>query len=45
MQPIHFGHSSARLGGRRLFELPVKLGLLSRPRTEDELNPCPHPLA
>jgi ribosomal protein S12 methylthiotransferase accessory factor len=45
LQPIHFGYGQERLGGRRLFELPQKLGLAAGKRTEAELNPCPHPLA
>jgi ribosomal protein S12 methylthiotransferase accessory factor len=45
MQPIHFGHQNARLGGRRLFELPVSLGYANQPLAETALNPCPHPLA
>jgi ribosomal protein S12 methylthiotransferase accessory factor len=45
LQPIHFGHGQERLGGQRLFELPVKLGLATRATSVDELNPCPHPLA
>lgn len=45
LQPIHFGYGQERLGGRRLFELPHKLGFAAGPRTEADLNPCPHPLA
>ena len=45
LQPIHFGHDTARLGGRRLFEVPQRLGAADRPRTEADLNPCPHPMA
>jgi ribosomal protein S12 methylthiotransferase accessory factor len=45
LQPIHFGWGEERLGGRRLFELPHKLGFASAPLTESDLNPCPHPLA
>lgn len=44
-QPIHFGHGEGRLGGRRLFDAPVRWGLRSAPLSEDQLNPCPHPLA
>ena len=43
--PIHFGWGEARLGGRRLFDAPVAWGLRDAPLGEDELNPCPHPLA
>jgi ribosomal protein S12 methylthiotransferase accessory factor len=45
MQPIHFGHQNVRLGGRRLFELPVSLGYAKEPLAEAALNACPHPLA
>jgi ribosomal protein S12 methylthiotransferase accessory factor len=45
LQPVHFGHGTERFGGRRLFELPLKLGFADRVRTVDDLNPCPHPLA
>ena len=45
LQPIYFGHDTARLGGRRLFEVPQRLGFADRPRTEADLNPCPHPMA
>lgn len=45
LQPIHFGHDTARLGGRRLFDVPQRLGFADRPRTEADLNPCPHPMA
>lgn len=45
LQPIHFGWGQERLGGRRLFELPQKLGLAGRILTERDLNPIPHPLA
>lgn len=45
LQPMHFGFGEERLGGRRLFEVPQKLGLGTEIRTEKDLNPCPHPLA
>jgi len=45
LQPIAFGHDQQRLGGRRLYELPQKLGYTAELRTEADLNPCPHPLA
>jgi len=44
-QPIHFGHGLERLGGRRLYALPWKLGYTDAPTTESSLNECPHPLA
>jgi ribosomal protein S12 methylthiotransferase accessory factor len=45
LQPIHFGFGEERLGGRRLFAVPRLLGHETRERTEDDLFPCPHPLA
>jgi ribosomal protein S12 methylthiotransferase accessory factor len=45
LQPIHFGHGQERLGGTRVFELPMKLGYARGPLTEGDINPCPHPLA
>ncbi|HEY8200228.1 MAG TPA: YcaO-like family protein, partial [Actinomycetota bacterium] len=45
LQPIDFGANRIRLGGRRLFDLPVELGLRASPATWAELNPLPHPLA
>jgi ribosomal protein S12 methylthiotransferase accessory factor len=45
LQPIHFGHGEERLGGRRLFDLPWRLGYRSSPADERDLNPCPHPLS
>ncbi len=36
-------HTAPFLGGRRWRRLPVELGLLARERTDDELNPYPHP--
>lgn len=45
LQPIHFGYGEERLGGRRLFEVPQRLGFASRVLSESDLNPCPHPLA
>lgn len=44
-QPIWFGRGERRLGGRRLFELPVRLGLRDAPAEAESLNPLPHPIA
>jgi ribosomal protein S12 methylthiotransferase accessory factor len=44
LQPMHFGAGEERLGGSRLFEAAVKLGQANGIRTEDDLNPCPHPM-
>jgi ribosomal protein S12 methylthiotransferase accessory factor len=45
LQPMHFGFGEERLGGRRLFEVPLALGHDTKIRSEKDLNPCPHPLA
>nr|WP_199332664.1 YcaO-like family protein [Anabaena catenula] len=42
--PIYFGYGQEPLGTRRLFEVPERLGYGGR-RTENDLNPCPHPMA
>ena len=44
-QPIWFGHAERRLCGRRLFELPFRLGLRDARADVDSLNPLPHPIA
>lgn len=41
--PIYFGYGQEPLGTQRLFEVPERMGYGGR-RTEDDLNPCPHPL-
>lgn len=43
-QPMHFGANGARLGGRRLFDLPTRLGLGKDPRHLSEISSIPHPL-
>jgi ribosomal protein S12 methylthiotransferase accessory factor len=40
-QPMHFGANAARLGGRRLFDLPTRLGLGKDSR---HISKIPHPL-
>ena len=44
-QPIWFGDGERRLGGRRLYDLPWRLGLRDAPAEAESLNPLPHPLA
>lgn len=44
-QPIDFGWQERRLGGTRLYELPVTLGLRGSRHTADTVNPDPHPIA
>jgi len=43
LQPLDDAHTCRHLGGRRLYELPYRLGLLPRPAAESDLNPDPHP--
>jgi len=45
LHPIAFGHDQQRLGGRRVYELPRRLGYAAADRCEADLNPCPHPIA
>lgn len=44
LQPIYFGYGEERLGDR-LFTVPRIKGYTDQDTTEDDLNPCPHPLA
>jgi len=41
--PMDIDHRYPHRGGRRLYDVPRKLGLLAEPRDESELNPLPHP--
>lgn len=43
LQPLDINHKYQHLGGRRLYEVPWQLGLISKPRSERDLNPYPHP--
>lgn len=43
LQNINGPHKYRLLGGRRLYDVPVQLGLLKRPHHEADLNPIPHP--
>jgi ribosomal protein S12 methylthiotransferase accessory factor len=44
-QPLHFGWAETRLGGRRLYEFPHRVGLSERIAAPGQLNTDPHPLA
>ena len=35
-------HFWRRLGKGRLYDVPVKMGWLTKPRIEDEMNPIPY---
>jgi ribosomal protein S12 methylthiotransferase accessory factor len=43
LQPLDVNHTTQYLGGRRLYELPWRLGLRDAPTQPSELNPYPHP--
>jgi ribosomal protein S12 methylthiotransferase accessory factor len=43
MRPLDIKHSRRFLGGGRLYDVPVKLGILPRPYRAEELNQDPHP--
>ncbi len=43
MQPLDINHSRRYEGGKRLYEVPVQMGLLEKPLSEEGLNPYPHP--
>ncbi len=40
---LHGNHNLKFFGGKRLYELPYKLGLTEKIKTPDELFPYPHP--
>lgn len=44
-QPIHFGWKEPRLAGKRLYDLPRRLGFTATSTTPAQLNDDPHPLA
>ncbi|MGW6129869.1 YcaO-like family protein [Cellulomonas sp. NPDC055163] len=43
LQPLDADHRLRFLGGRRLYEAPVRMGYRSGPSTVADLNPVPHP--
>ena len=43
LQPMDINHRYPHRGGRRLYDVPWKLGLIASPRNESEMNPEPHP--
>nr|WP_246300210.1 TOMM precursor leader peptide-binding protein [Actinopolyspora biskrensis] len=44
LQPISFSPAFRRLGGSRVYQAPVRMGLRATPQAEDELNPYPVPM-
>jgi ribosomal protein S12 methylthiotransferase accessory factor len=43
MQPLDINHARRFEGGKRLYEVPVQMGLLEKPHCGEGLNPYPHP--
>lgn len=43
LYPVYFDEKYPYLGIPRLYEVPVKLGFLEKPNSEDNLNQIPHP--
>jgi ribosomal protein S12 methylthiotransferase accessory factor len=41
--PLDVDHAAQHLGGRRLYEEPLRLGLRAARLSEHDLNPAPHP--
>ena len=44
LHPLWGGHQVRCLGGRRVREVPMRLGYFDQPRAVDELNGDPHPM-
>ena len=42
LQPLDINYNFQHLGGERLYDVPVKLGLRKSALSEKELNPYPH---
>jgi len=42
-QGLDINHNHRYLGGERLRQVPVKLGLRNDPHEKQEFNPYPHP--
>ncbi len=43
LQPLDMDHNWRYLGGRRLYEVPARMGFRDRASSEGEINPIPHP--
>jgi ribosomal protein S12 methylthiotransferase accessory factor len=43
LQPLEGDHSHRFLGGSRLYDVPVELGLRATAASLEDLNPDPHP--
>jgi ribosomal protein S12 methylthiotransferase accessory factor len=43
LHPLYLDEKHPYLGGKRLYDVPVKLGFLKNPRKEDEFNKISHP--
>ena len=43
LHPLDMDHNWRYLGGTRLYETPFRMGFVDHVRSEEELNPVPHP--
>jgi ribosomal protein S12 methylthiotransferase accessory factor len=43
MQPLDINHSRRYEGGKRLYEVPVQMGIFEKPLCGEDLNVYPHP--
>lgn len=43
LQPLYLDERYPYLGGKRLYNVPVKIGFLQKPKIESQLNRIPHP--
>ncbi len=43
LHPLDMNHNYRYLGGERLYQAPVSMGLFEKRKSEEELNPIPHP--
>jgi len=43
LQPLDMNHNWRYLGGKRLYEVPLRMGFADRTKCEEELNCIPHP--
>ena len=44
LYPLYLSEHFKYLGIKRLYDAPVKMGYLTTPRKEEEMNPVPHPM-
>jgi len=44
LYPLYLDEHYKYLGIKRLYEAPVRMGVLEKPKKEEEMNPIPHPM-